>query len=338
MKLIKRVSIVLMVLTTVVGCRKDKIQHIVPFGFDAPDYFPEDQYSFENNEITQVRFTLGKKLFFDPILSSDNTISCASCHAQVHAFADHNVALSAGVEGRLGKRNSPSIANMAWSPYFMWDGGVNHIEIFPLAPITDTNEMNETMSNVIDKLNAISAYKKHFKTAYGVEEVNDQVLFRALTNYMMMIVSDNSKYDKWIKGETELSGVENAGRLLFEEKCSSCHSGALQTDYSFRNNGLYATFEDLGRGRITLDEADNGKFKVPSLRNVMLTYPYMHDGSIFTIRDVLDHYDEGIVLSPTLDETLTNGIPMTESEKDKIIAFLETLTDYELMGQNWLNE
>jgi len=328
----------LLVLVIVVGCRKDKVEQIVPFGFEAPDYFPEVQYSFENNDVTQKRFALGKKLFFDPILSSDNTISCASCHAQVHAFADHNVALSTGVEGRLGKRNSPSIANMAWSPSFMWDGGVNHIEIFSLAPITDTNEMNETMSNVIDKLNALPKYRNHFKKAYGVDEINDQVLFRALTNYMMMIVSDNSKYDQWIKGQTDLTQEEHAGRELFEEKCSSCHSGALQTDYSFRNNGLYATFEDLGRGRITLDAADNGKFKVPSLRNAMLTYPYMHDGSIYSIRDVLDHYAGGIVSSPTLDESLTNGIPMTETEKDQIVAFLETLTDYELLGANWLNQ
>lgn len=338
MKQTKNVSIVLLMILILVSCRKDKIEQIVPFEFNAPDYFPEVQYSFENNEITKKRFALGKKIFFDPILSSDNTISCASCHAQVHAFADHNVALSAGVEGRLGKRNSPSIANMAWSPSFMWDGGVNHIEIFSLAPITDTNEMNETMSNVIDKLNALPQYRNHFKKAYGVNEVNDQVLFRALTNYMMMIVSDNSKYDQWIKGQTSLTQEENAGRVLFEENCSSCHSGALQTDYSFRNNGLYATFEDLGRGRITLNEADNGKFKVPSLRNVMLTYPYMHDGSIYSIRDVLDHYDSGIVSSPTLDASLTNGIPMTETEKDQIIAFLETLTDYELLGLNWLNQ
>jgi len=338
MKQIKYVSIMLLVLVIVVGCRKDKVEQIVPFGFEAPDYFPEVQYSFENNDVTQKRFALGKKLFFDPILSSDNTISCASCHAQVHAFADHNVALSTGVEGRLGKRNSPSIANMAWSPSFMWDGGVNHIEIFSLAPITDTNEMNETMSNVIDKLNALPKYRNHFKKAYGVDEINDQVLFRALTNYMMMIVSDNSKYDQWIKGQTDLTQEEHAGRELFEEKCSSCHSGALQTDYSFRNNGLYATFEDLGRGRITLDAADNGKFKVPSLRNAMLTYPYMHDGSIYSIRDVLDHYAGGIVSSPTLDESLTNGIPMTETEKDQIVAFLETLTDYELLGANWLNQ
>ena len=321
------------------SCQKEKIEEIKPFGFYAPNYFPKVQYDFSDNEVTENRFELGKKLFFDPILSSDNTVSCATCHAQVHAFADHNVPLSSGVDGRLGFRNSPSIANMAFSPSFMWDGGVNHLEIFSLAPITDPNEMNETMQNVIDKLNDDEVYRWLFETNYGVDEVNDQVLFKALTVYMTMIVSDQSKYDKWVRGEETMSNDELAGMALFESKCSSCHSGALQTDFSFRNNGLNATFEDdLGRGRITQDPADHGKFKVPSLRNVLLTYPYMHDGSIYFIRDVLDHYDEGIVSSPTLDPLLSNGIPMTEKEKDQIIAFLETLSDYELMGANWLNE
>lgn len=320
------------------SCRKDVIENITPFEFRAPDYFPALQYGFTNNEVTEERFELGKRLFFDGLLSSDNTISCESCHAQVHAFTDHNVALSSGVEGRLGKRNSPSIANLAWSPSFMWDGGVNHIEIFSLAPITDSTEMNETMQNVIDKLNADPTYVQQFKGAYGVDAIDDQAMFRALTIYMMMIVSDQSKYDKWIRGETQLTAQESTGKMLFEQKCSSCHSGALQTDYSFRNNGLDSEFTDLGRGRITQNESDYGKFKVPSLRNVMLTYPYMHDGRFFNIRNVLDHYDEGIQQSSTLDPQLANGIPMTEEEKDAIIAFLETLTDYKLLSAQWLNQ
>lgn len=321
------------------GCKKYEVDRIEPFGFNAPDYFPEVQYNFEDNAVTMGRFELGKLLFFDPVLSSDSTVSCASCHAQVHAFADHNVALSTGVNGREGKRNSPSIANMAFTPAFMWDGGVNHIEIFSLAPITDTNEMNETMSNVIDKLNNNELYRWIFKRNYQVDEINDQVLFKALTVYQSMIISDNAKYDQWKRGEVQLSAQEEYGRSLFEAKCSSCHSGALQTDFSYRNNGLDASFEnDLGRGRITLDPQDYGKFKVPSLRNVMLTYPYMHDGRLFSIRQVLDHYDEGIVQSETLDPLLQNGIPMTEDEKDAIISFLETLTDWELLDNDMLNE
>lgn len=308
------------------------------FEFVAPAHFPEQQYTFEGNELSVQRFELGKRLFFDKQLSSDNSISCASCHAQVHAFADHNVALSTGVYGRMGKRNSPSIANMAWSPSFMWDGGVNHLEMFSVAPITDTNEMNETMLNVVAKLNSDPVYVDQFKQAYQVNEVNDQVLLKALTLYMIMIVSDQSKYDKWIRGEASLSAEEHAGRLLFDQNCASCHSGALQTDYSFRNNGLDSVFTDLGRGRITNNVDDYGKFKVPSLRNVRLTYPYMHDGRFQTLAEVLDHYSNGIVSSNSLDPGLVNGIPMTEEEKEQIIAFLETLTDYELLDQMWLNE
>lgn len=336
-----RIVTVLMLLVVVVsvGCKKYEVDHIAPFRFEAPDYFPEVQYDFTENQVSKGRFELGKMLFFDPVLSSDSTVSCASCHAQVHAFADHNTSLSSGVDGRLGRRNSPSIANMAFSPAFMWDGGVNHLEIFSLAPITDTNEMNETMSNVIYKLNQNEMYRWLFKKHYQVDEINDQVMFRALTVYMTMIVSDGSKYDQWKQGKTELTSKEVQGRLLFASKCASCHSGALQTDYSYRNNGLDASFEnDLGRGRITLDPSDNGKFKVPSLRNVMLTYPYMHDGRFYTIREVLDHYDEGIVSSETLDPLLDSGIPMTETEKDQIVAFLETLTDYELLNEQWLNQ
>ncbi len=309
-----------------------------PFEFVAPDHFPEQQYHFENNELSVQRFELGKRLFFETALSSDNSISCASCHAQVHAFADHNVALSTGVYGRSGRRNSPSIANMAWSPSFMWDGGVNHLEMFSVAPITDTNEMNESMANVINKLNADPTYVDQFKRAYLVDEVNDQVMLKALTLYMIMIISDQSKYDKWVRGERSLSSEEHAGRLLFDQKCASCHSGTLQTDYSFRNNGLDSVFADLGRGRITNNVDDYGKFKVPSLRNVALTYPYMHDGRFQSLEEVLDHYSDGIVSSHSLDPELVNGIPMTTEEKKQIIAFLKTLTDYELLNKMWLNE
>jgi len=320
------------------SCKKEVEPQLEPFKFIAPSHFPEQQYHFEGNKVTMRRFELGKRLFFDPGLSVNNSVSCATCHAQVHAFADHNVALSSGVFGRLGKRNSPSIANMAWSPSFMWDGGVNHLEIFSVAPITDTNEMNETMYNVVQKLNADESYVRAFRRAYNVDEVNDQVLLKALTVYMAMIVSDQSKYDKWIRGEVALTPEENTGRVLFDQKCASCHGGTLQTDYSFRNNGLDSVFTDLGRGRITNDYNDHGKFKVPSLRNVALTYPYMHDGRFFSLKEVLDHYSDGILPSHSLDPDLVNGIQMTETEKAQIIAFLETLTDFELLSAMWLNE
>lgn len=318
--------------------KKEDIVPVDSWGFQKPSYFPEPVYKFENNEQTRLRFELGRDLFYDPVLSLDNTISCASCHSQTHAFADHNGALSAGVGGTLGTRNSPSIANLAWYPSFMWDGGVNHIEVFSVAPITNPLEMKETVSNVVAKLNANAAYKSKFKAAYGIDEITDQKMLQALTQYMAMVISKDSKYDQYRQGKVTLTPDESAGLSLFQAKCASCHTEPLFTDFSFRNNGIDSVFTDLGRGLITQNPADNGKFKVPSLRNVELTYPYMHDGRFFTLDQVMNHYSSGIRQSPTLDPSLSTGIPLTATEKQQIIKFLKTLTDYTLMADPLLAE
>ncbi len=322
------------------ACKKkeDDIVPVDSWGFQKPAYFPEPVYKFENNEQTKLRFELGRDLFYDPILSLDNTISCAHCHSQTHAFADHNGAFSAGVGGTLGTRNSPSITNLAWYPSFMWDGGVNHIEVFSVAPITNPLEMKETIANVVVKLNNNPAYKTKFKAAYGVDEVTDQKMLQALAQYMAMVISADSKYDKYRLGKATLTADETAGLSLFQAKCASCHTEPLFTDFSFRNNGIDATFTDLGRGQITQNAADNGKFKVPSLRNVELTYPYMHDGRFFTLDQVMNHYSSGIQQSATLDASLAAGIPLTQEEKQQIIKFLKTLTDYTLMADPSLSE
>lgn len=328
------------IISLLFSCKK-KDEEIVPaddWGFKKPSYFPDPVYTFENNEQTKLRFELGRDLFYDPILSLDNTISCASCHSQTHAFADHNGALSAGVGGTLGTRNSPSVTNLAWYPSFMWDGGVNHIEVFSVAPITNPLEMKETISNVVAKLNASTSYKAKFKAAYGSDEVTDQHMLKALAQYMAMVISADSKYDQYRQGKIALSADESAGLELFRGKCASCHTEPLFTDFSFRNNGIDETFEDPGRGLITQNEADNGKFKVPSLRNVELTYPYMHDGRFFTLSQVMDHYASGIHQSATLDPSLASGIPMTATEKQQLIQFLKTLTDYTLMADPLLSE
>ena len=315
------------------SCRKNE-PVIEKFELVYPGYFPEPVYKFENNEINRPRFALGKKLFFDKNLSLDGTISCASCHAQLHGFADHNVPLSAGVDGVLGKRNSPSIANMIWSLSFMWDGGVNHIEVFSVAPITNTLEMKETMANVVSKLNANSSYKVLFKEAYGIETITDQSLLRALTVYMSMIVSCNSKYDKVRQGKATFSEIEYSGYTVFQSKCASCHQEPLFTNYAFVNNGLDSVFTDLGREQITQNETDRGKFKVPSLRNVTLTYPYMHDGRFWSLDQVLDHYTNGIKPSATLHPSLTGGIPLSAEDKTALKAFLGTLKDDELLNNS----
>lgn len=321
------------------SCKKELVvEPYDDFKMEYPSYFPEPLYKFANNKQTRGRFELGRKLFYDPILSSDGVISCATCHAQAHAFADHNVKFSIGVDGQYGKRNSPSITNLAWYPAFMWDGGVNHIEVFSVAPITNPLEMNETMANIVAKINSNIEYKYLFKENYGIDNITDQAILRALTQFMAMIVSSNSRYDDYRKGNISFTQDETEGLNLFQNKCASCHKEPLFTDFSYQNNGLDSVFMDLGRAKITLNPADNGKFKVPSLRNVELTYPYMHDGRFQNLDQVLDHYSSNIIPSATLSNSIIGNMNLSSAEKSKIIKFLKTLTDYSLMNNYELGE
>jgi cytochrome c peroxidase len=313
------------------SCQKEEVK-IEPFALAYPSYFPEPVYKSADNQLTMERFVLGKKLFFDRRLSSDGTISCASCHAQTHAFADHNVSFSAGVNGALGIRNSPTIVNMLWSKSFMWDGGVNHLEVFSVAPITHPDEMNETMANVVAKLNQDEEYQSLVKKAYGHSTVTDQAILKALTAYMVSIVSVNSKYDQVRQGKSSYSAEEKKGYELFKKHCASCHSEPLFTNGTFQNNGLDSVFTDLGRGKITLLSEDVGKFKVPTLRNSELTYPYMHDGRFWTLDQVLDYYSHGIQHSETLSPLVNQNLSLTGIEKKQLKAFLFTLTDYNLLN------
>ncbi len=312
------------------------------FEMKYPSYFPTPHYNFTKNKLTKEGFELGRALFFDPILSIDSTISCESCHAQVHAFADHNVALSTGVFSRKGQRNSPAIINAAWHTSFMWDGGINHIEIMPFGPIDNINEMNETLPNILKKLNGHPKYPNRFKNVFGEGPIHSQQVFYALAQYMGMLISDDSKYDQMRQGKNSFSVQEEKGYKLFQEHCTSCHKEPLFTDFSFRNIGLPNKNEDLGRAQITLDTNDNYKFKVPTLRNVALTYPYMHDGSIRTLQDVLDHYTDGITPYHNIDIAFRQynklGFVLSDTEKEDIITFLHTLTDYNFISKHHFSE
>ncbi len=323
-------------LIILLSCKKEIIENTFEFSYSST--FPTPVYDVNQHDFSYSKFNLGRTLFYDPILSVDSTISCGSCHEQVHAFAGHGGALSEGVFGQFGTRNSPSISNNAWIPKFMWDGGINHIEVMPIAPITNPVEMHETLENVLVKLKRSTKYQSLFKKAFGNESITDQQMLKALSSFMAMIVSDQSKYDKVMRGETNFTNQEAIGYQLFNQKCASCHSGELFTDFEYRNNGLDQTFSDIGRGLITQNPQDYGKFKTPSLRNIELTYPYMHDGRFYNLNQVLDHYSSGIQQSATLDQSLQNGIALTNSEKTALIAFLKTLTDYELLTNRWLSE
>ncbi len=316
------------------ACQKEELQREQ---FVKPPHFPEPTYNFERNPVTQEGFELGKKIFGDPILSRDNSVACNNCHVKAVAFADPQHTLSLGVDGRLGIRNAPGIANMAFMKEFMWDGGVYHLDFAPPNAIENPLEMDEKMERVVGKLNRHSAYPALFKKAFPDmgDTITGPYLLLALSQYQTMLVSATSKYDRYRLGKGDLSAAELEGLQLFNQKCATCHSGELFTNQDYRNNGLDTEFQDEGRARITETPADLGKFKVPSLRNVELTDPYMHDGRFNTLEQVLDHYANNVKLSPTLAPELQQGsalgIPLTAGEKKLIIDFLKTLTDYEFI-------
>lgn len=297
--------------------------------FKVPEGWPAPVYNFENNTLTKEGFELGRRLFFDPMLSKDNTISCGSCHQPAAAFAQPAHDFSHGVNDLLGNRNSPAIYNMNWHKGFFWDGGVNHIENQPINPIENPVEMAETMSNVVTKLGADASYRAMFKAAFGDETVNSQRIGKAFAQFMGMLVSSNSKYDKFIRGEVALTSAEQNGLNTFRAKCATCHKEPLFSDFSYRSNGLKPTsHNDSGRARITHALADMRKFKVPSLRNLSYTYPYMHDGRLENLMDVLDYYSGEIDSSAVnLDPVLKGGIPLSAQEKNDLLSFLKTLDD-----------
>ncbi|QNF34043.1 cytochrome-c peroxidase [Adhaeribacter swui] len=314
------------------GCYPDPE---VPTAVDLqknPAHFPEPVYLFTDNEPSQAGFELGRQLFYDPLLSRDGTVSCGTCHKQFAGFADLDHTVSHGIQDQLGTRNTPSLANLRWDKSFFWDGGVTHLELVPLAPITNPVEMGESLSNVVRKLNRSPQYVKFFKKVFHQDSINSQQLFRAMAQFMGQFVSASAPYDQYVQGKTNaLTATQVQGLAVFNSKCASCHTPGLFTDLSFRNNGLDADFKkDAGRQIITQLVADAGKFKVPSLRNVAVSAPYMHDGRFRTLAQVLDHYSQGVKKSTTLDPVLANaqpGIPLSPEEKQQLLSFLDALTD-----------
>lgn len=304
-----------------------------PMPLNIPSNFPAPVYDLNSNPITQEGFELGRKLFYDGKLSRDGSISCGFCHLQSSAFTQHGHSVSHGIDDRLGMRNSPPVMNLAWSRFFFWDGGVFNLDLQPVAPIENPVEMDEKIPVVIQKLKNDPVYPGLFKKAFGDTVINSTRMLKALSQFMLQCVSAQSRYDKYVRNEGGvLSPDELQGRILFQQKCASCHSTDLFTDNKFHNNGLPpSSRNDSGRYRVTLNPNDLYLFKTPSLRNVALTPPYMHDGRFFTLEAVLDHYSGSVYNSPTLDTLLLRngsvGIPLSADEKAKIIAFLKTLSD-----------
>ena len=349
----------LLLLISIIGCTEDP-----PVVVDPPEEeILQDTTKYEfsygalptpdlptDNILTVEGVQLGRMLFYETMLSKDNIQSCASCHRQEHAFTD-TTRFSIGVEGLPGKRQAMSVFNMAWnSNAFFWDGRAHLLRDQAILPIQDELEMDETLDNVIEKLSNEKMYRDQFTRVYGDDEITVPKLAKALEQFMLSIVSHDSKYDQWKAGLVELTDSENRGRLLYETEynpffpqfsgadCAHCHGGANFENDQYMNNGLDpdAALSDLGRENATMNPADKAKFKVPSLRNIELTAPYMHDGRFATLEEVVNHYNEGIHPSATVDPailaTSETGLFLTEEDKVDLINFLKTLTDYSFIS------
>ena len=297
--------------------------------FSPPDNWPKPVYDFSKNPLTENKILLGRTLFYDPLLSINNIISCASCHSPFSAFTHIDHALSHGIHDSIGTRNSPSLMNLAWQTNFMWDGAINNLDMQPLAPIAHPAEMGSSINDVVNKLNVSKMYRKLFTNAFGDSVATGEKTLKAISQFMITLISSNSKYDKVIRKEELFTEQESNGYKLFQKNCSSCHKEPLFTTNDFANNGLLmdTILKDIGRMKITLNEDDSLKFKIPTLRNIEYSYPYMHDGRFKKLSEVLNHYTNGINHSKTLALQLQQPITLTPNEKVDIIAFLLTLSD-----------
>ena len=301
--------------------------------FKVPQGFPKPVYSFTNNKPTPEGFVLGRRLFYDPILSKDSSTSCASCHQRIAAFGHMDHPLSHGINGLIGKRNVPAIQNIAWGQSFMWDGGVNNLEVQPLSPITNPIEMNENLPEVLARLRVSLYYRTAFREAFGDTLISSERMLKAIAQFIGMMVSSNSRYDRFMRHEDTLTTFEFNGLMAFRDRCAKCHREPLFTDESYKSSGLYpdTSLRDLGRAIITGRPNDEYTFKVPSLRNIERTYPYMHDGRFRTLEQVLDHYSNGNFFMTNVSPELLEMRHMTPLEKQEIIAFLKTLTDNQFL-------
>jgi cytochrome c peroxidase len=299
------------------------IRYKIPVGFETPS-IPAD------NQPTAARLELGRRLFYDKRLSKNNNLSCGSCHVLSSAFTDGQT-VSQGTNGSMGRRNSPTLANLAWYPYFMMEGGVPTLEVQSLSPIHDTIEMGINVLELAEKLKTDKTISALSRQAYG-RDLDAYVIIRAIACFERSFISGDSRYDRYlIDGKKfPLSESEERGRkLFFSEKtaCAVCHSGYLFTDFGFYNIGLYEHYKDTGKERESYLPADSGKFKTPTLRNIELTAPYMHDGSMESLEEVMKHYNEGGKAHSAKDKRI-RALKLSNEQVMDIIAFMKTLTDW----------
>jgi cytochrome c peroxidase len=311
--------------------------------FRQPSYFPDPIYRLADNPLTKQGFELGKSLFYDPQLSADNTISCASCHIQASGFTHHGHDVSHGIYNRFGTRNAPAIMNLAWYSSYMHDGGIFDLDLQPVAPITNPAEMDETLEHVLQKLKTHPRYPALFKDAFPDDSISTTTFLKALSQFMIRCISADAKYDSVKRGEAYFTEKEEKGYSLFLQHCNSCHTEPLFTNNSFKNNGvpINPRFNDKGRAMITLNEDDEYKFKVPTLRNLAFSPPYMHDGSISNLDEVFVHYVYNMQPVKNIDPIFYRpgqnpGVTLSITEQGELKAFLNTLNDIFFVRNNEL--
>lgn len=318
-------------LFTITGCEKFSVVQTNQSKLIIPEGFPDVEFP-EDNAFTDKRWELGKRLFFDPILSIDSSISCGSCHKPSLAFSDDE-ALSPGVFNRPGVRNSPTLANVAYHPYFLKEGGVPTLEMQVLVPIQEHNEFNHNIIAIAEQLNWQQSYVQQSQEAYG-RKPDAFVITRAIATFQRTMLSGNSRYDQYVNGNSSaLSATEKRGMDLFfsnKTNCTDCHGGFDFTNYSFQNNGLYEVYDDIGRMLLTNDSAEFGRFKTPTLRNIEFTGPYMHDGSMASLEQIVEHYNSGGADFPNKSSEIV-PLNLTTQEKADLVAFLKSLSDLSFM-------
>lgn len=344
---------VFLLIVLVFSCRKDKVAYkATPYVLDIPSHFP-DMIIPADNPMTVEGVDLGRYLFYEKKLSGDNSMSCASCHMPENSFSDPNQ-YSTGIDGIQGTRQSMALVNMGWENFFFWDGRETTLEKQILDPVINPIEMHETWKNAVAKLNQDINYRNRFFRAFGEGGIDSVKAAKAIAQFIRTMISGQSKYDVMYKYENgmSLSATEQsifqtidpeewAGYDLFKSlngaDCFHCHNGPLMRVKKFSNNGLLPNFlNDLGRAAVTNNPEDNYKFKVPTLRNIALTAPYMHDGRFSTLDEVIEHYSSGIHMSPTIDPLIEfgsqGGVQLDVQEKYLLKKFLLTLTD-----ENFIN-
>ncbi|MFP5039665.1 cytochrome-c peroxidase [Parasediminibacterium sp. JCM 36343] len=322
-------SLFMLMLAVISWVRKDAAIIGTPITFIVPKGWPQPINDFKKNPVTQEGFELGKKLFYDGRLSKDGNFACGSCHQQFAAFATYDHSFSHGYNNTQTTRNATALFNLAWQKEFMADGSIAHLAQQPIVPITAPNEMAENIDSIVRKLKKDTAYKKLFTKAFGNAKIDKERITKALTQFMLMLVSSNSKYDKVMRGEDKFILPEQLGYDIFKTKCVSCHAEPMFTDYTYRNIGLPLDIylKDFGRMKVTGKKEDSLKFRVPSLRNVVYTAPYGHDGRFFGLMNVFQHYKGKISQGPTTDSLLRKSIPLSNYEIGQLTAFLYTLSD-----------